>query len=105
MGQCVPLHLGVDGYEALTSNAAANALYLRRALAAMNGPTDPDTDRPNDGPNGTAGDDNPRPRFLMLDALEDNDEGSSAACLPVVAARLNPALGLSYDDHGGALTS
>lgn len=65
------LHHGMSGYRQVCENMMENARFLRAGLRAMT----------------RAG----KPRFLMLD---DGDEG----CLPVVAARLNPECGLSYDD-------
>mmetsp|Transcript_122710 Transcript_122710/g.261873 ORF Transcript_122710/g.261873 Transcript_122710/m.261873 type:complete len:237 (-) Transcript_122710:75-785(-) len=63
--------LGIKGYKALTENRMANAKYLRDAMKNMlfQG----------------------KPRFVILDAGDTN-------CLPVVAAYLNPALKLAYDD-------
>ena len=65
------LRLGLVGYGQLCANMMSNAAFIRRGLAAMTH-------------HGQA-------RFVILD---DGDHG----CLPVVAARLNPALGLVYDD-------
>mmetsp|Transcript_39490 Transcript_39490/g.102179 ORF Transcript_39490/g.102179 Transcript_39490/m.102179 type:complete len:518 (-) Transcript_39490:328-1881(-) len=64
--------LGHAGYRALRDNQASNAKYLRDALKSFNS---------EDG----------RPYFTMLDA-------GDTKCLPVVAAMLNPELGLPFDD-------
>lgn len=65
------LRLGMEGYAALENNTMDNARYLREELKAM-----------------TVAD---VPRFEILDA-------DSKYSLPVVAARLNPALALPYND-------
>lgn len=65
------LRLGMTGYQSKVDNAMFQAKFLRNQLRAMT----------YDG----------KPRFVML------DHGDSA-CLPVVTARLNPELGLAYDD-------
>ena len=67
------LRLGRAGYRALCANMMANAKTIRDGLKAMRHPA------------------SGKPRFVMLDHGDD-------ACLPVVAAMLNPALGLPYDD-------
>lgn len=68
------LRLGSAGYVQKVKNQMAVSAYLRNELAQMKAA-------------------NGKPRFQILD-------GSAAICncLPVVAARLNPELGLSYDD-------
>ncbi|CAE8621513.1 unnamed protein product [Polarella glacialis] len=63
--------LGRRGYQALSDNRTSNAKYLRDHLKALTYKG--------------------QPRFVMLDAGDTN-------CLPVVAAYLNPALELPYDD-------
>lgn len=66
------LRLGRIGYQAKVDSQMATAKFLRDGLKKMT---------IEDG----------SPRFVMLDYGDEN-------CLPVVAACLNPALNLSYDD-------
>lgn len=63
--------LGMEGYQRICDNRSANAKYLRDALKQMT----------------LSG----VPRFVICDAGDTH-------CLPVVAAYLNPALNLAYDD-------
>jgi glutamate decarboxylase len=65
------LRLGQQGYRSLCTNMMSNTAFVRRGIRDMK-----------------KGD---LPRFVMLDA---GDSG----CLPVVAAMLNPALKLTYDE-------
>lgn len=65
------LRLGMEGYQNKVDNAMFHSKELRDALKAMK----------HEG----------KPRFVMLDTGDDN-------CLPVVTARLNPELGLAYND-------
>ena len=65
------LRYGLAGYQQVCNNMMSNAKYIRDGLKAMTW----------EG----------RPRFNFLDH---GDE----ACLPVVAAMLNPACGFTYDD-------
>ena len=65
------MRLGWQGYATLEENMMSNAKIIRDGLKAMT----------RDG----------QPRFVMLDA-------GDTACLPVVTAMLNPALGLAYDN-------
>ena len=65
------LRYGLAGYQQVCDNMMGNAKYIRDGLKAMTWKG--------------------QPRFTLLDH---GDEG----CLPVVAARLNPACGFTYDD-------
>ena len=66
------MRLGKEGYMAKVENQMAVTSYLRHFIANMKHPSG-------------------KPRFQMLD-------GGDTCCLPVVSARLNPDLGLHYDD-------
>uniref|UniRef100_A0A7R9VL31 glutamate decarboxylase n=1 Tax=Chlamydomonas euryale TaxID=1486919 RepID=A0A7R9VL31_9CHLO len=63
--------LGKEGYSALTANRSANAAFLRHALRKMEF--------------------RGMPRFIICDHGDDG-------CLPVVAAYLNPAAEMGFDD-------
>ena len=65
------LRYGLAGYQQVCDNMMGNAKYISDGLKAMTWKG--------------------QPRFTFLDH---GDEG----CLPVVAARLNPACGFTYDD-------
>jgi glutamate decarboxylase len=67
------LRLGTEGYQQKTENQMKVAKYLRDYIKSQV-----------HEPSG-------KPRFQMLD-------GGDTCCLPVVAARLNPELGLHYND-------
>lgn len=66
------MRLGKEGYMSKVENQMSVTSYLRHFIANMKHP-------------------NGKPRFQMLD-------GGDTCCLPVVSARLNPDLGLHYDD-------
>jgi glutamate decarboxylase len=66
------LRLGRNGYSSKVSNQMSNAAYIRNFLRELKHPSG-------------------KPRFQILDGGDD-------ACLPVVAARLNPDIELTYDD-------
>jgi glutamate/tyrosine decarboxylase-like PLP-dependent enzyme len=66
------LRLGKEGYMRKVDNQMSVAAFLRNFLSSLTHP-------------------NGKKRFQILD-------GGDACCLPVVSARLNPELGLHYDD-------
>jgi len=66
------VRLGRPGYKKLADNQMEVAAYIRQELEAMKHPSG-------------------QPRFVMID-------GGDKHCLPVVGARLNPALNLAYSD-------
>ena len=65
------LRLGKAGYASKVANQMSAASYIRNYIKELEYQG--------------------KPRFVMLDGGDD-------CCLPVVAARLNPELGLKYDD-------
>lgn len=66
------MRLGKEGYMTKVENQMKVAAYLRKFISNLTHP-------------------NGRKRFQILD-------GGDTCCLPVVSARLNPDLGLHYDD-------
>lgn len=66
------LRLGKNGYSSKVSNQMNTAAYIRNFLKELRHPSG-------------------KPRFEILD-------GGRTCCLPVVAARLNPEIQMSYDD-------